>query len=940
MTAVMGLAAPAFAQLATGDARPSGARRVIRVFDFEERFTNPLPVPQGWYRAQNDPFGGVERPGYPIYNRATLDYRAPAVSGEGTVRLEASGGSVSLRLAEGVIPIFQEADYAMHLAVRGERIEHARFRLLARFLDESGDAIPGSEVVSEPMRPSADRWDEVRVRLPGEVDGAVSLQLDLELIQPEQLSNREVGPHHVWKQDLEPVVWVDDLAITQMPRVKVVCSGEANVVTAPETPEFSLTVRDLSGEKLTVRYSVQDDRGDVVDEGELPISGGFAPVKWTPALDRYGWYRLHTDVVSDSGVVARSATDFAYLAGLSGGTGDRQVAVNAREHLGDRARFGIFLRDLPDSAFERVGEVVRASSSGTLTLGIGALDEQERDEAAVPKIARALAQLRGSWISLGIAFDGPSNGLAEDIGIDAGYGIGALAQDQTVWHRGVDGLLDRFGQMVTRWMPGVPADVGLLFDPEATQSVLGAIRRLESLVPGPVLQIPWSPSLSIEAAQQAVPSGHQFAVGFDAGTGVQEFESFLNDWSAASATAPMLRIQLMPPTADGLGRRALASEMVKRVGIFWNAFAREGASAEAVIELADPWSFDTLGRDAPMPSVLLAAWRNCINRFEGRQIIADLPIADGVRCFVLAPGEGVDEHRGGALIAWRTASDRPTERVQLFLGDGDVRLVDLFGNQSAPLDPIEIPTADGSPIEVHEIPLGHEPVFVEGIDTALVRFGASVALEPRFMQATGEPTNAVLSMSNPWPTIVEGAIAVVEPGGRSGPGLRRDPNWRISPRVSAFTLQPGEAAEMPISIEFSPVEEDGVRRMVLDVDLASGPHTRRVRVFTTFEIGLEGILLDSRHYLDGDGGLRVDAMVTNTGDRSRVLDVMCNLPGQPRSRASIDELAPGTTVVRRFRFPAASIPDSDRAMRLVITDSETGARLNRTIEIEQDLTGG
>ncbi len=52
--------------------RPASAGRIVRAFDFEEQDFNPLPVPLGWYRGQEDPDIPRLRPGFPLWKHAIL----------------------------------------------------------------------------------------------------------------------------------------------------------------------------------------------------------------------------------------------------------------------------------------------------------------------------------------------------------------------------------------------------------------------------------------------------------------------------------------------------------------------------------------------------------------------------------------------------------------------------------------------------------------------------------------------------------------------------------------------------------------------------------------------------------------------------------------------------------------------------------------------------
>src|SRR5690606_37941984 len=145
-----------------------------------------------WYRAQHDP-PARERPGFPLDNLARLDFEAPAANGAGSVRLPTGGGSAALRLDESAVPALSGADYLTEAQVRTEGLAHVQAFLAARFLDESGAAIEGTEVRSAPVRSRT--WRPVAVMLTGDHPSAAFIQIDLELRQPEHYQPASLGAH-------------------------------------------------------------------------------------------------------------------------------------------------------------------------------------------------------------------------------------------------------------------------------------------------------------------------------------------------------------------------------------------------------------------------------------------------------------------------------------------------------------------------------------------------------------------------------------------------------------------------------------------------------------------------------------------------------------------------------------------------------------------------
>ncbi|MFY7895135.1 MAG: hypothetical protein ACOVP8_02795, partial [Phycisphaerales bacterium] len=118
--------------------RPTVAGRLARIFDFEEQQTNPGEVPQFWFRNQDA--AQRPRPGFPGWNRAELVYNATlAHQGEGFVSLPTQGGSTSLLLESGVLPVFADTDYRIFAHIRTANLRDARAAIIARFIDAQGN---------------------------------------------------------------------------------------------------------------------------------------------------------------------------------------------------------------------------------------------------------------------------------------------------------------------------------------------------------------------------------------------------------------------------------------------------------------------------------------------------------------------------------------------------------------------------------------------------------------------------------------------------------------------------------------------------------------------------------------------------------------------------------------------------------------------------------
>jgi hypothetical protein len=303
--------------------RPKTAGRIVSVFDFEERLTNPGEVPLHWSRDQDQPGTDRRRPGFPRWNQAMLEYSGSGAivhRGEGAVKLPTTGGGTSLLLSSGVVPIYPNNDYMISAWVRTEGLEHARAAVVGRFLDASGRPITDSEVRTTPTM-SQGTWTQVSVELRGRWSEAAWVQIELQLLQPRQLATPEqlADKNHLFTQDLSGSAWFDDVAVVQQPRVELRSLSPAGITRAPDQPVLSLLIRDQSGEDLDLSLEVRDHRGVIVDERRERVTSGRLDRQWIPKLPRLGWYRASMSLTSQIGRVGVATCDFIWLGEASAG---------------------------------------------------------------------------------------------------------------------------------------------------------------------------------------------------------------------------------------------------------------------------------------------------------------------------------------------------------------------------------------------------------------------------------------------------------------------------------------------------------------------------------------------------------------------------------------------------------------------------------------------
>lgn len=907
------------AQIEPSEDRPDAAGRLVRVFDFEEQSTNPNVVPRYWTRVYDTPKPGT-RPQLPPWNQAEILYKdqgAITHNGIGAVRLPTAGGDVRLALDPGVIPIFPQADYMVSAFVRTERLQYARARVSARFLDRDSKPIAASERHT-PAVISPGEWTPIRLELVGDFPNAAFLQLDLELIQPQPHKTAD-GRLKSPPQDYDAEAWFDDLLILQLPRVALETNSPVNIITAPDEPELRVTVRDLTGEQLRAKLQVYDDLGTLVDEHKLDVGRGLSEVKWSPHVPRFGWYRAALTISAAAGSVGGSRVDFLWLAPTS------TVNSAVRGSIPDRARFGLVAGSTPSKSLRLLPDVARAIGSGSLTLSIwDAAPSPEDPSSRFP----AIDALLDDWQDVTLALERLPATLATSQKLERDDALTLLARDSSLWQSFVAPFADRYGQRIARWQVGAMTDDTAFWRPSSSRDALAFAQSLSKSVAGPIVVLP------VRADRLLSSNSHPESIAFAAfvpseftPAAVRELSSPTPTHSASSPTRDA-SIILQPFRAEDAGPRAAALDLAKRAVECW-ASSPKPSDDPPSMQLDRPWEFVGDRHPQFMPDASLAAWRTVIQRLAGRRVVAPFPVAEGVTAYILAPTSS--SSATGAIVAWNTSAAPDRALIDAYLGPGPITLVDAFGNVSAPASS---PTS-ATPGAVH-IPITSEPVFIEGVDTELARLIADLRFEPELIESSQTPHEHSIIISNPWNTPIAGRVSLIEPGGSAADALSqsdRERRWRVSPRHARIAIAPHQTERIPFTISLGPGEETGPKQLTVRLELSTGVDYPPIEVKRFATVGHDTLRLELATSNQPNDTLVVEAAITNTGKQELDLNLVAFAPGRPRSPASISRLPAGNQAVRRFVFPNAAAQLKGQRIIVGATVPETGIYLNSSIVV-------
>ncbi|MCA9312268.1 MAG: hypothetical protein KDA21_13725, partial [Phycisphaerales bacterium] len=778
--ALLALAGAAPAQEGT---RPVGADRVVRLYDFEDPTDHLVGIPEDWVNRLHDPERGIFLPDYPPWNQSRFD-DGHAASGGWSVKLPLDGGSSAIRIASGTVGIFPDGDYTVACMVRTDNFRNARARVIARLLKADGEPIAASEMRSEPMRTFGD-WRRVELQMRGHPD-AQFIQIELAALQRDLWEDRARRRHEVWREDRNAAAWFDDVVIFQSPRIEFTSNATSNIILQPDAPEVSVRVRDLTGEPLTVFLTVFDENGREVDAAERPVPFTGAPFVWRPALPRLGWYRVVLQVANDHLPVGRTSLDLLWLPALN--TSDRF----------QRTRFGVDAEGLTSEQRRALPEFVRRAGMGAVTLSVWDQDLTESSLSGwTDEMSESVNTLLEQGVQITFAFDRLPSRLASEVQIEPIEILRLFGESSEGWAAYLTSVLSRFGERARRWQIGGIDNHESFWQPQLEDNVRSARSKLTDLVPRVEIVVPWRAE---QAPDQRTGAFDVAALTVPHRVGPDAVPELLAEWKGHT-----MQLLLEPLPASKFGHHAAASDLIRRAVLAHRVSGTQ-------VSLPSPWNWNADNRTL-MPAPELSAWRVLSDELAGRTITHEIPLIDGVRMFI-ATGE-LGEDDDSVLIGWNDSAAPEDAIFSGYLGDSPVSVMDMNGNITS------LKSEDG----VYRIPISESPSYIKGINPRIAQFRAGLRLKPDFLEARVEKHAVNVVVHNPWPVAASGRVRLPELDG-----------WEINPRVTSFTLRPGETREYPVELFFGLGEESGVRDIPAEVELVAERSYPLLRIPLKLEI--------------------------------------------------------------------------------------------------------
>lgn len=868
--------------------RPESSRRVVRTWNFDDAMSRVEPVPVGWFRAQDNP-PERDRPGFPAWNIGRIAHGI-ARSGERSVMLPTKGGNTSMMLSAGAVPALPQADYAVRAFVRTDGLAFSRAGVAAWLLDENLRPIAGTSGRSDLVN-TGGQWSEVTAHLRGH-DQAAWLQIELLCLQPREFEAAR-SIHQVWPEDYSGAAYFDDVQVSQVPRVELIASAPANIFVGSEAPEVLLSVRDLTGEPLSVELVVLDLDGALVTRESIPAPEAGRLAAWRPGLPRFGWYSIRMTVSSEEEIVGERRMNLIWA-----------PEVPAPD-MKDRQSFGVVGESLSPTQRAALPEFLSRILAGSASLAVftpGSSDDPPG--AGIDPLSSDAERLLSQGADLTFVLTNLPRALTRDLRIDPDDPIPLLLAPDDPWIPYTSRTLSIFGERIRRWQLGPTGGEASARRANLPADIEVIRRKLRTQIPRPVLAVPWG--LHTEPGAAAA-SADSLTIHWPVGVPASEIErGFGASFGGTSGIERTLWIDL--PGARTFGARAAAVELARRASAAWAAGARR-------LTIDRAWEVFSDAPERLQPTPEAAIWRSLCAVLASSSIVGRLPVADGVTVYMVEPGAG----GRGALIGWNDGADPEAAVIEGWLGDGIVTALDPFGNQR------RIEWSEGSG---HVVQLQEMPTIVSGVDIPLARFRAAARIEPPFLAARAERHQVEVVIENPWPVGITGRLRIAEPV-----------EWTISPRVIPFVLTPGETARVSVEIAFAPGQEAGRQNLIAEVDLTAERRYPVMRWPMALDLGLPTVDLLPSYRIEpsprSEGtDLVVSLLITNLSESPLTIEAFAQAPGYRAFEAPVSALEPGASVTRRFRFDGGGERLKGRMIRVGLKETTGTGRLNRSLHVE------
>lgn len=866
------LAQPELAAFPGGDERSKAAYCVVKQFDFNERpLGNYESTPMYWRRLRGD--------GLPSYALGELDdavgHNAPP-----SFRMSIQTGNVCYEYPQLDLTVVPDCDYFVSGFIRAEQIEHSRAFIVANFVDQFEELIPGSERVSNLVQSAGttpEPWQRVELMLPGDYPNAYAMRLHVWVLHT--YAWEEPGPQTVdpiYRRDAHGKAWFDDITVYRLPRARVSFSHRGNVVPADERPSLLIDVNNATAHPLAALVSVRDADGGEKFSQRVTLTSTRPRAEEKPEPGRKGDGRKKHSEPPARTTAGLTPSLRVPLPALPAGLYTVTLSLLAGDEslLDRKMRFAVMAPLPPLQTFRPDigvylpgyrGDDPPAVSALLKELGIRALKlgipvrPQGVDERQISELRRTTELMR-LMSEQGVESTGVLS-PADDV---EGGGFVALHEwiDRDVhWPEKLSPLLAHFGGSMPSWQIGDESHELRGIDEWSDATIRLLREQLRRFVSVPEIAIP-----------QRMTTPHDTTA---------DITSY---WVAPQVPTRSLVTILPDLTAGGSRPRWLYVSDAANIPASLNTadFARRMvlAFAAAPERVFCPAPFELgleSGASTWEPTETFLPLRTLAHYLSGKRLIGAMqPIDDSAVLFFSGGGSS-------CLVVW-TWNDTPsTEPIELYLG-GSARAIDLLG-RATPLS---------NNRERTRIFVRPEPIIIETRDTKLALLQSSFRMENTFLQRHQPDPPPLVAFRNPYNEPIAGELLVVPPQ-----------SWDVAPRTIPFEVGPGEGFERKLSFIMPPRQIATNQNCEVRMRLFR-PQSQELEFAERLSLGLREVEVTADARWDG-GELRVEQSLRNRSPDVIGFKGFCDVPGRARLEGMFVNVQPGESSTQVYVYPNAKM---------------------------------
>ena len=836
-------------QSATSESGRSGDR-VVRLFDFDERPQGNLePVPMLWTRRDG--------PGFPSYAGGRFDletgYGSPP-----SFYLESRGRSCAYHYKGLDIDAEPHTDYRITASIKPDHLTYARAYLSAYLLDAGGVKIDGTERRSRFVGgdPKAEQWQDVSVRLPGNVDGAYSIGLAVWVVQRSEWWSGAQSLKHIDHKDVHGGAWFDDITVYRLPNVDLstTASGSGHVYAADAIPILLVRGGDSSIQELQTSLAVRDAAGRIVHREQIvltqPAESRTRSIE-LPALPP-GAYHAHLSVE-----IERDTTIDRYLTFIN-----LAPELDSRRRL--KSRYGVILD--PEVGRDWSIDGAMLASVGVENVKVPLMSEMPSEGNAQALFDAFIEQQSERQMSItGIIVNPRITEFNDAAGFTPSL-LDWLSKPAQDWRPIIANWVTKYQSQIQNWQVGRDARQEIVADTRLEKVLTELRSEMAKLTTAPTLVAPWSTRLefgprglpadiiSLTVPPTVPPS--QIPSQLDE---LIEGRSYRGVW-ALLELFPQHKHKRLPYLADFAKRLIFASQ----------------SSADKIF-VRQPWrSRPTAGGPITEASELLPVFRTIVSVLGGTRYIGTLTMGDDISCHAF------DRDGETVLAIWNDHAPMAGRSYALHLA-GANRVADVWGVVRAFDETDSLATLTLSPV----------PVFVFFAETWLVRFRRGLRFDPPLLPSESVPHEQRLLIENPRKEPISGSIKLKEPVG-----------WRIRPTEFTFAVQPGETVSQIVRIQSAPRAPAGQQQIETSVTIDAA-HLYRFDTQLPLKLDLADMDVWVDVILEGDT-IILQHGITNRSDSEVTFRSFADAPGRKRRHLNIIGLQPNQTVVKSHRFDNAA----------------------------------